>query len=262
MTFDALHFEIKDGVACITFNQPERGNPFDCKLGEELCELASECREDGTIRAVLFSARGKHFSVGGDLKALASSRKNLDRFINTATVTVHTAIARFARLDAPVVVAVNGMACGAAVAFSAAADFVLASSEAKFYAAFTGLGLACDSGSSYFLPRRVGTRRAAEFLLLNQSWSADEAAQYGLINRVVAPDTLGETAWQLAQRLAAGPTRSFGEIKNLLLSSWEQPLEAQLELEARAISRSARTNDAWAGIQAVTAKQKPVFSGT
>jgi 2-(1,2-epoxy-1,2-dihydrophenyl)acetyl-CoA isomerase len=262
MTFEALHFELQDNVARVTFNQPDRGNPFDCKLGEELSELASECRENIGIRAVLFGAKGKHFSVGGDLKALASSRKELDRFINTATVSVHSAIARFARLDAPIVVAVHGMACGAAVGFAAAADFVIASPDAKFYAAFTGLGLACDSGSSYFLPRRLGTRRAAEFLLLNQTWDADEAARHGLINHVAAPGRLEVEAWQLAQQLASGPTRGFGEIKNLLLSSWEQPLEAQLELEARAMSRAARTEDAWAGLQAVAAKQKPAFKGT
>jgi 2-(1,2-epoxy-1,2-dihydrophenyl)acetyl-CoA isomerase len=147
------------------------------------------------------------------------------------------------------------------VALLAGADFVLAAPTAKFYAAFSAIGIVSDSGGSYFLPRRIGSRRATQFLMLNETLSAQEAAECGLINRVVAPELLADEAWQLASRLAQGPTLAFGELKNLLIDSSTEKLEAQLESEARAMARVTRTDDAWGAMQAVLAKQKATFNG-
>jgi 2-(1,2-epoxy-1,2-dihydrophenyl)acetyl-CoA isomerase len=259
MELTAFAFEVLDGVAHITMNQPERGNPLDERFGAEFDTLATECSVREDVRAVLIDAKGRFFSVGGDLNALTRSREELARFVSSVTSNLHMGISRFARLDAPVVAAVHGLAAGGAVALIAGADFVLASPNAKFYAAFAGIGIISDSGGSYFLPRRMGSRRAAQFYMLNETLVADEAAATGLINRVVEADALEAEAWALARRLAQGPTRAFGEAKNLLLSSPTESLEGQLEKEARAMARVTRSDDAWNAMCAVLAKRKPSF---
>lgn len=257
----AFAFEIKDSVAHITLDQADRGNPFDRRFAEQFNELATECSINPDVRSVLIDAKGRFFSVGGDLNALASDRAELARFVSAATADLHMAISRFARMNAPVVVAVHALAAGGAVALLAGADFVLAAPEAKFYAAFSGIGIVSDSGGSYFLPRRMGARRATQFLMLNETLSAQEAVETGLINRVVPQEALADQAWQLASRLAQGPTLAFGELKNLLITSSTETLEVQLENEARAMARVTRTEDAWNAMKAVLAKQKPTFAG-
>lgn len=121
-----------------------------------------------------------------------------------------------------------------------------------------------DRGNPFdlaFIPRRVGSRRAAEFLMLNQTWSAEEAERNGLVSRVVDDDRLLIEAEALAAQFAAGPTRTFGEMRKLLLATFDTSLDTQLEMEARAIATCAKTEDSWNAIQSRLAKQKPVFSG-
>ena len=259
MDLTAFTFEIKEGVAHVTLSQSERGNPFDERFAEEFDWLATECTVRPEVRAVLIDAKGRFFSVGGDLNELSRNRDHLARFVSKATSNLHMGISRFARMNAPVVTAVHGLAAGGAVALIAGADFALASKAAKFYAAFAGIGIISDSGGSYFLPRRMGARRAAQFYMLNETLSADEAAAAGLVSRVVEADALETEAWTLAKRLAEGPTLAYGEAKNLLLSTFEADLEGQLEAEARAMARVTRTDDAFNALRAVLAKQKPTF---
>lgn len=259
--YSAYSVESADGIGRITLDQPARGNPFDLAFCTQLSEIATEFDEDPSIRCVLIDAQGGLFSVGGDLKSLAGGRDELPRFIKNATAGLHMGLSRLSRMRAPVVVAVHGLAVGGAVSLCAAADFVVAARSASFYAGYTGIGLVPDAGGSTFLPRRVGTRRATSFLMRNQRWSAEEALGYGLVSDVVDDAALTDSAWDLARELAAGPTVAFGEIKNLLHSTFEQPIEAQMELEARAMARVTRSEDAWGAINAVLAKQKPEFHG-
>lgn len=261
MTDRAVSFEVRAGVGHLTLSQPKRGNPFDQRFCSELCEVAIECDENPDVRAVLIRAEGKYFSVGADLKWLGADREQLSRRLKAATAALHMAIARLSRCDAPVVLAAHGLVTGGAVALTAMADFAVAARSARFYAAYNAIGFVSDGGGSYFLPRRVGTRRAAEFLLLNQNWSAEEALGHSLVSRVVEDAALEAESLALAAQLAAGPTRTYGEMKRLLLSTHDQPLDTQLELEARAIARCARTEDSWGAIQAVLDKRKPEFRG-
>jgi 2-(1,2-epoxy-1,2-dihydrophenyl)acetyl-CoA isomerase len=261
MTYTAFKLEIATGIAHVSFALPERGNPMDLQFNAEFSRIATECDENKSVRCVLITGTGKYFGVGADLKAMTRDRDQLPIFIKNATVGLHSALSRFARMDAPVIVAVHALAAGGFVSMCAAADFCIAARTARFYAAYTGIGLLCDGGGSTFLPRRVGVRRAAEFYMRNQTWSAPEALQHGLISHLAEDETLADEAWALARELAAGPTRAFGEIKNLLLSTFEQPIEAQLEQEARAMARITRTEDAWHGVTEVAARRKPKFVG-
>lgn len=261
MNSPAIRFELRDGIARLILDQPARGNPFDAAFCAELRAHAIECDENPEVRAVLIRAEGKYFSVGADLKWLGADRDQLPRKLKTATADLHMAIARLARCNAPVVLAAHSLVTGGATALTAMADFAIAARSARFYAAYNGIGFASDGGGSAFIPRRVGSRRAAEFLLLNQTWSAEEAATNGLVNQVVDDDRLLIEAEALAAQLAAGPTLTFGEMRKLLLATFDTSLDTQLEMEARAIASCARTEDCWNAIQSVLAKQKAVFSG-
>ncbi|HEX5805377.1 MAG TPA: enoyl-CoA hydratase/isomerase family protein [Macromonas sp.] len=257
----AIRLDIANNVAEVVLSQPERGNPFDDHFCARLCDIANDCSENRDVRAVLIRAEGKYFSVGADLKWLGKDRAYMPRLLKGATSDLHMAIARFARGNAPVVIAVHGLAAGGSTALTAMADFALASASSKFYAAYNKIGYASDGAGSYFIPRRVGSRKAAEFLMLNQTWGADEALRHGLINRIVPDEQLLDAARALAQELASGPTVTYGEMKRLLLTTSDQPLEAQLELEAQAIARCARTDDSWNAIQSLLNKRPVEFKG-
>lgn len=262
METSALEFRVEQALAVLTLNQPTRGNPIDEAFCRELKLLAIECDENPAIRAVLIEARGKNFSVGGDLKTFVRDRATLPALTKAMTADLNSGLTRLARMDAPVVIAVHGLVTGGAVAFTAAADFAIATADARFYAAFTGIGFSCDCGTSHYLPRRVGTGRTLDFLLRNRIWTAQDAMRYGLVNELVTDETtLATTARALADELAKGPTRAYGEIKRLVQSSFEQTLETQLEDEAQAIARCTRTEDAWRALNAVLAKQKFEFGG-
>jgi 2-(1,2-epoxy-1,2-dihydrophenyl)acetyl-CoA isomerase len=257
----STRFDVSAGVAHVTLDQPERGNPFDQRFCDELSWVAARCDADRGVRAVLIDAVGPFFSVGLDLKTVTVDRAALPQWVKNSTAAMNAALSRFARGDAPVITAVHALCVGGGTALVASSDFCLAADSAAFYAAYCGVGLACDVGGTVWLPRRLGPRGAAEFLMRNQKWSAAEACRRGLVTQVVADAELGKVAAELAAELAAGPTLAFGEIKNLLLSYYTQPIEAQLEAESRAMARIVTTDDAWTGISEVAARRKPTFRG-
>lgn len=257
----AVELNIDKGIAEIVFVQAERGNPFDALFCEQLRDIANECSENAEVRAILIRSEGRFFSVGADLKWLGRERQAMPRLLKQATSNLHMAVARLVRADAPVVVAVHALAAGGSTALTAMADFALAGESASFYAAYNRIAYAADGSGSYFIPRRVGSRKAAEFIMLNQTWSAEEAARNGLVNRVVPDESLLREARALAAELASGPTRTIGELKRLFLSCTDQPLETQLEMEAQAIARCAKSEDSWNAVQAILSKSEVSFSG-
>lgn len=257
----SVRLNIKDGIAEIVLTQPERGNPFDLQFNQDLCDIANHTSENPDVRAILIRAEGKYFSVGADLKWLGKDREAMPRLLKEATATLHMAIVRFVHGNAPIVIAVHGLCTGGATALTAMADFAIAAESAKFYAAYNRIGYVSDGAGSYFIPRRVGSRKAAEFFLLNETWDAQQSKLNGLVNRVVSDETLMDEAWTLARSLADGPTTTFGEMKRLLLSSSTQSMETQLEMEAQAIARCARTEDSWNAIQTILKKRTPKYIG-
>jgi 2-(1,2-epoxy-1,2-dihydrophenyl)acetyl-CoA isomerase len=261
MVMTGLRLDIADGLAQLTFTEAARGNPIDGPLCASLSEAAIQISENRDIRCVLLAAEGKAFSYGGDLGAFVSELDELAQNIKRWTTTLHSSIARFQRMDAPLVAAVHGVCAGGMAALIAGSDVVIATDTARFMAAYAGIGFSCDAGSSIMFSRRMGPARARRFLLLNETLSAAEALGAGLVDEVVPPGQLQTRAQLLARQLAAGPTRAFGEIRRLLLSAPQQPLETQLELEAQALARIAATSDARNGLTAFAQKRKPEFQG-
>lgn len=260
MKLSAFLFSIRNNVAYITLNQAGQGNPFNGVFCQEFNDLSIECSQNPNVRAVCISAAGKNFSFGGDLKSFLDGKEKLPRKFMEMTSNLHMGVSRFSRMDAPVVVAAHNLVVGGAVALIAAADFAIATDDAQFYAAFSGIGVCGDTGISHFLPRCVGSRKSTEFLMLNQKWSAKTALDNGLINEVVTADDLSVRATELAEQLAAGPTAAYGKMKRLRLSSYDQSLETQLELEAIAMTECAHTDDTWCAMNAVAKKQNPIFN--
>jgi 2-(1,2-epoxy-1,2-dihydrophenyl)acetyl-CoA isomerase len=262
MTFTTLRLEIADGIARLTFTDAARGNPIDGPFCNEMSEVAIQISEDPRVRCVLIAAEGKVFSFGGDIGAFMADLDNLPSNIKRWTTTLHSAVARLQRMDAPVVAAVHSVCAGGMSAFVAGSDMVIAADNARFVAAYAGIGYSNDAGSSIMYTRRMGIARTRKFLLMNETLGAEEALTLGLVDEVVPAADLMARAEAVARQLADGPTKAFGEMRRLLTSVEDQPLETQLELEAQALARSAGTADAREGLTAFWEKRPAVFTGS
>lgn len=258
--FETLQFEQRGQTALVRLNRPLAGNALNRQMSIDFFNLARQCAAAPDIRAVVLTGNGKLFSGGGDLRELAAAESRSAHFAEM-TAYFHAAMARFARMDAVVVGAINGAAGGAGIAMLCGCDLVLSAESARFVLAYTRAGLSPDGSSTYYLPRLIGLRRALELALTNRTLSAQEALAWGLVNRVVPDDRLLDEALALADQLAAGPTRAFGETKRLLHASWTTPMETQLEMESQAIARMVESVDGREGVAAFLEKRAPTFSG-
>lgn len=261
MDFENIRFEVASGVARITLQRPDRANSIHLELAQELMQAAIRCDDDASIRAAVLTGSGKLFCGGGDLRTFAAQGDALPSYIKETTTYLHAAVSRFARMDAPLIAAVNGSAGGAGMSLVCACDFALAAESAKFTMAYTRIGLTPDGSSTFFLPRIVGMRRALDLALTNRVLSAEEALEIGLVTRVVPDAELSEAADELAGHLAAGPTAAFGRTKQLLYASFSETLETQMELETRGIAAASATADGREGIAAFLEKRAPRFRG-
>ncbi len=252
---------IGDGLAHIMLNQPDRGNPIDGEFCRAFSLCMAELSERADARAVLISARGRLFSVGGDLMSLVQQGDALPRTIKAWTADLHAAIARMVRMRAPVVVAVHGNVAGGSVSLMAAADLVVMAETARISSAFARIGFSPDSGSTTTLTRRIGVARARRFFLLGETLDANTALSLGLVDHVVPDNAVQDEAQRIARELAAGPTEAYGAIKRLFSETLDRSLESQLEQEAQTLAAISRTADAREGVKAFVEKRKPAFLG-
>lgn len=261
MAYQSILFEKRDGVAYITLNRPDEANAIDLTTAKELHEVALDCERDAGVRAVLITAKGRMFCGGGDLKFFHASGDDIDALLMDVTLHFHRAVSLFNRMDAPVVMAINGTAAGGGFSFAISGDIVLAAQSAKFTLAYTAAGLSPDGCSTYMLPRFIGTRRAKELMLTNRVLSAEEALSYDIVDQVVADDELAEAAEAQVRAFATGPTQAYGAVKRLIDGTFKESLETQMELESRSIASLAAAPDGREGIGAFVEKRKPAFKG-
>lgn len=261
MNYETIQFEVEDNVAIITLNRPEVANALNLPMARELFEASLVCDERRDIRAILLTGAGRFFCGGGDLAGFAAAGDKMGTLLKEMTAYFHAAISRFNRADAPLVAAVNGAAGGAGFSLICATDIAIAAESAKFIMAYTAAGLTPDGSSTYFLPRMIGLRRAQELTLTNRRLTAAEAAEWGLINRVVADGAALEEARKVAFQLAQGPTRAYGAARRLMRDSLNQSLETQMEEEAQIIAAISATADAREGVAAFLEKRAPSFKG-
>ena len=194
-----------DGVARVTLNRPDAANAIDIPMARGLEEAVQRISETEGVRAVVLTGAGDRFCGGGDVRSFAAS-PDLGETLDEVLASLHPAVAGLGALDAPVVASVQGSAAGAGLSLVAGADLVLAAYSTTFVLAYTGIGLVPDGGSTWYLPRVVGPRRALELALTNWVLTADEAHQWGLVTRVVPDSELTEKTETFVKQLAGGPT--------------------------------------------------------
>ena len=259
MAYETILLSVDGGVAHLTLNRPEQANAIDARMAAELRDAAITIRFDPATRVVLLDANGKLFCGGGDLQAFRSAGDGAGNALANIAGDLHVALSTFAAMDAPVIAAVRGSAGGAGMSIVAGADIVVAGERAKFTMGYTAVALAPDGGSTFFLSRVVGLRRAMDLVLTNRALDAATACEWGLVTRVVADDRVDEEARTLAQALAAGSRQSLGAAKRLVLAGANASLAEAFAREAMAISAAAATADGREGVAAFVEKRPPAF---
>jgi 2-(1,2-epoxy-1,2-dihydrophenyl)acetyl-CoA isomerase len=264
MGYETVIWEQSGGVGRLTLNRPDSLNAWTAEFGEELKQVVTGEAADDSVRAVLVTGAGRGFSSGADLKAgfdphpddgMPDVRKELLH-------VYHPVIAGIRRLAKPVIAAVNGPAVGIGASLAFSCDLILAAESSFFGLAFVNIGLMPDGGSTAFVPAAVGKARAFEMAYLGERIPAQQALDWGLINRVVDPESLPRESLELAERLARGPTRSYAGSKHALNRMLYGDLSAQLEFEAEIQHELFRTNDVREGIAAFVEKRQASFTGS
>lgn len=258
--FKTILFDINERVATITLNRPDAANGMNLALTTELAKAASLCDNNADLKAVILTGAGRFFCAGGDINAMQSNQEGPGVGVKQIADELHKALSVFARMDIPLICAVNGTAAGAGFSAAVSADLVIAAESAKFTMAYSKVGLSPDGSSSYYLPRLIGLRKTQELMFTNRLLSAQEAMDWGLVTQVVDDAELISEANALAQSFVNGSKGSNASIKALLLETFNNGLEAQMEIEGRAIAKNAESSDGYEGVAAFLEKRKAEFS--
>lgn len=254
----SILFEVKEAVACITFNRPSTYNAFNREMALLLQEKLDECKSN-EVRCVYITGNGKAFCSGQDLEEVVDPQgPKIDTIVSEHYNPI---ISRIRRLEKPVVAAVNGVSAGAGANIALCCDVVVAKQSASFIQAFSKIGLIPDSGGTFFLPRLIGWQKASALMMLGDKVSAEEAERMGMIYKVFPDETFEEEAQKIAATLAAMPTKGLALTKQLLDNSFENNYEDQLHDEEIYQQRAGSTKDFKEGVQAFLKKRKPKFTG-
>jgi len=255
----SILFEIKNSIAFITLNRPEKYNAFTREMALLLQEKLDECEKNISVRCVMISGAGKAFSAGQDLSEVTDPNgRGMEKILSESYNPIVTKIRN---LNKPVLAAVNGVAAGAGANIALCCDIVIASENASFIQAFSKIGLIPDSGGTYFLPRLIGFQKASAIMMLGDKISAAEAEKTGMVYKTFSKETFFAEAEKMAITLSQLPTKALAFTKYALNKSFEQSFEQQLQTEDFLQQKAASTNDFKEGIAAFTQKRKPDFKG-
>jgi 2-(1,2-epoxy-1,2-dihydrophenyl)acetyl-CoA isomerase len=269
MTASAVEYEVREGVAVVALNEPQRMNPLSEAVQAGLLDAIARVHGDRSVRAMLLTGNGRGFCVGADLKDFGQradhpdADESLGCYVGKMMEEKASAIVRGLRtLPVPVVCAVNGVAAGGGFGFALTADVVIAARSAYFYLPFIpALGVIPDMGVMWTAVRTIGRARAAALALTGNRLSAEQAEQWGLIWSCVDDEQLMPQAMALAQQLAALPVHAIGELRQLLDAAEVNPINEQLELES-ARQRVLIDGESFReGLNAFRERRKAVFRG-
>lgn len=255
-------YDVVDSIATITLNRPEAMNSLDSPTKDALRDHVLEAARDADVRALVLAGSGRAFCAGQDLKEHAQALESNDASL-AGTLTEHyiPVTRALATMPKPVLAAVNGVAAGAGMALACACDLRIVASSASFNTAFAGVGLSCDTGLSWTLPRLVGHGRAVSLLYFARAVSSSEALDIGLATEVVGDDDVLTRAQELAHELAAGPTVAYGAMRDALGYAATHSLAESLEREGSLIQAAGETADHRNAVAAFVAKRRPEFDG-
>ena len=259
MSYNSIEYQLQDGLAIIRLNRPDVFNAFNNEQSYELLEALGDIAENPEARAVILTGNGKAFCSGQDLKAFSGVEKST--FKETLEKKYNPIIRAMRNMDKPIIGSINGVAAGAGCSLALACDYIIASDKASFMEAFVHVGLVLDSGSSYFLPRAIGSKRAFELSTLGSKLSAEKALEWGMINKVVPHEELEKESIALGRYYANGPTYAIGLMKRMLNQSGRATLNEMLEVETDFQDRVGKSLDHAEGMAAFKEKRKPKFTG-
>lgn len=251
---------IKNQVAYLTFNRPNKFNSFNGEMALLLQAELDQCAEDKHVRAIVLTGAGKAFCAGQDLQEVTNPEQN-PGFKKILEEHYNPIVRRIRQIPKPIIAAVNGVAAGAGANLALACDVVVANEKASFIQAFSKIGLIPDSGGTFFLPRLIGFQRASALAILGDKVDAVEAERMGMIYTYYASENFETEVDKLAEKLALMPTQALANIKEAFNASMHNTLENQLALESQLQIASAETQDYSEGVTAFIEKRTPNFKG-
>ena len=257
--YEFLKYDKNQGVATITLNRPDVYNALNNEITFELQEALKEASKDAEVRVVVLTGEGKAFCSGQDLKA--SSAEPNRSFSDSIHKRYNPIIKAIRNMPKPIICRLNGVAAGAGCSFALACDLIVASDDAKLIEVFVNIGLVLDSGSSFFLPRLVGSSKAFELATMGTRISGKEAEAMGLVTKSVPHDQLDEAVKSYTDYYATAPTKAIGLMKKMLNKSQNSTLEGMLDYEAYCQDIAGATHDHKEGVNAFLEKRKPEFKG-
>ena len=252
-------------LAILTLNRPDALNTLDFAMMRAFVDHLRTLSTDPSVRCVILRGAGKHFMAGGDLRTFAgelgAAPAARAALFTDVVDHLHGAIEHLRRMSAPVIASLHGAVAGFGLSLAAACDLAIAADTAYFASAYRNIGLTPDGGGTYWLPRLVGAKKAAEILLLGERFDAAEALRLGIINRVVPLAELDRATRVMASAIIDGPALALGNAKRLLQQSLHASLSEQLHAEAVSFGACTASSDFVEGIEAFLAKRPPKFSG-
>ena len=257
--FNTLKLEVKKGIALLTLNRPDLYNALNDEMSYELQDALKQAGRDAKARVLVLTGEGKAFCSGQDLKDI-SDKKN--RKLSESLHKRYNPIIRLIRnMPKPVICRLNGVAAGAGCSIALACDMIVASEKSSLIEIFINVGLVLDSGSSYFLPRIVGSAKAFELATMGNKVSAEEAYAIGMVNRVVPENQLDKAVKELTDYYSTAPTKAIALLKQMLNKSFHSDLDTMLQYEAYCQEIAGNSDDYKEGVKAFVEKRKPKFKG-
>lgn len=265
MTYESLQYEVSSHVATVTLNRPDKLNAINATLRDELNRVCHEVYEDDEVRAVILTGAGKGFCSGADVSGprpdpaqATSQNQRLDDlgWVGKLAINVY-------EIGVPTIAAINGVAAGAGMSIALACDIRVGSAESRFRTVFAERGLSPDTGMSYFLPRLIGYGRAADLIFTSRDVKGEEAYRLGLLDRLVAPEAVMETAREVAEQVAELPPMAIRSGKHVLQQNQDADFRQALRNETAGLGFARRSpNDQKEQRAAFVEKRKPKFTGT
>ena len=263
--YEARHFgwSVRDRVATITLNRPERKNPLTFESYAELRDLFRQLAYATDIKAVVIHGAGENFCSGGDVHEIIGPLIGLPMpELLMFTRMTGDLVKAMRHCPQPIIAAVDGVCAGAGAIVAMASDMRYGTARSKLAFLFTRVGLAgCDMGACAILPRIIGQGRASELLFTGRSASGEEGYAWGFYNRLCEPSELVADATKLAADIASGPTFGHGITKKMLHQEWNMGVDEAIEAEAQAQAICMATHDFERAYRAFAAKTRPVFEG-
>lgn len=251
--------EVRDGVACLTFNRADKANALDAETGAAFKEAVDRISTDKTLRVLLLKSAGKIFCAGGDIGTFTKSMDALPSMLDALLDTLNAAMLKLAALPVPIISVLQGPVGGGGIGIALCADYILAAESMKLRGGYSAIGLTPDAAGTWHLTRRAGPALAKQLFILNEPMSAGECLTRGIVDAVYPDEQLATEADELAQRLLNLPHDAIARIKSLVDGCHACTMAQQLEREREYMVASAASADAREGISAFLEKRPPTF---